>query len=600
MRIYTLFLELNNRLSMKKKIFLSYIFLILIPACLMMFFYYRKSADIIEKGVTNSILQALKQTEMNISYKLEVVENVSNMLTMNENLYTFLGRDELNTPMGQKIDDANELLKIIRAAQDNKYIYKIRLFMGSDRLYSGELNNLFPLDMIQKEDWYNGVIDNNGRIFWRNTRYERYINDEYVNVISCMRMLRHPDKYDELAGVLSVDLPEQFIYEIISKVDVTDKQNIYVTDKNGTIISCYDKGKLRSVFLQEHEVFTGKNSGEGIFKVGNGVNSDYIIYKTVEKNGWKVVAQVPVEEISKSNDTFSSVSGIIFIIVSLIIFMLALFLFAAFLTEGMNKRIKSLIHNMEMKGIKSIGEGRPDSEGDIYKLEENFNTLAGTVKRLTEESFQARLNEREAELKALQAQINPHFLYNTLDMINWMAVRRNAEDISEMIDSLAKYFRYSLNKGRDIVSISDEIELARAYLAIQKKRFGNVFTVSYTIDEEVGQYLIPKLILQPIIENALIHGIQEKSEGYGLIDIEAIKKDADIIITVSDNGAGITEEKLGGLLKTTGPNNYKSYGLFNINERIRLFSGNEDGIDIFSVYGEGTRVSVKLKAVKNS
>lgn len=599
MRINTAPFTLNRKLSMGKKILLSYIFLILIPACLLMLFYYKRSSVIIEREVTNSILQVLKQTEMNISYKLDGIENVSDMLCMNNVLYTYLGQDEVDTPMGQKIDEGIELLKILRAAQNSKDIYKIRLFMRSEKFYAGELNNLFPLDMIQKESWYNEVIDNNGRILWRNTQYERYISQESLHIISCMRMLRHPDKYDELVGILSVDVPEQNICDILSRIDVTDKQNIYVTDRAGVILSCNDKSKLGSNFLQEHQAFTGQSAGEGIFKIGSGSSSAYVIYTSVERNGWKIVAQIPVEEISKGNNAFNSISGVVMILISLLIFMLALFLFAAFLTEGMNKRIKSLIRSMEKEGIESIGEGQPVGEEDITLLEKNFDTMVRTVKRLTEESFQARLHEREAELKALQAQINPHFLYNTLDMINWMAVRRNAEDISEMIDSLAKYFRYSLNKGKDIVSISDEIELARVYLAIQKKRLGSVFSVSCTLAEEVGMYPIPKLILQPIIENALIHGIQEKSDGQGVITIEASKEDHDILLSISDNGVGMTEEKLESLLKAETRNHYKSYGLFNINERMKLFSGNEYGIRIFSAPGEGTTVQVRLKAVKN-
>lgn len=597
--IRAFFKKLNHNLSIKKKIALSYIFLILIPVCLMMGFYYTKTSSILEKGITNSVLQALKQTEINISYKFAVVENLSDVLFMNNDLHTYLSRDDENTSIGQKIDDSNELNKIITGGQSSKDIYRVRLFVDSKKLYSGELINFFPLDLINKEDWYKKVVENNGRTFWRNTSRESVTKNNYADVISCMRMLRHKDRYDQLVGVLAVDIQEKDIYGIISENNVTDRQNIFIMDSDGIIISHYDKSRIGTAFFDNSEVNGRFGSEEGIFKLGGNSDAAYIIYKGIAKTGWMIVSYIPVSEINKSNDVFNSVSGVIVIIISLIVFMLALFLFAAFLTEGMNKRIRSLVHTIEKEGIGSI-EGYAASEGDMNKLEKSFEVMVKTVKELAEESFIARLNVREAELKALQAQINPHFLYNTLDMINWMAIRRNAEDISETIDSLTRYFRYSLSKGKDIVSISDELELAKAYLSIQKKRFGDIFSVEFHVGKDVKQFKIPKLIIQPVIENAILHGIQERDDKNGLIKILAEKNRDDIIISVKDNGIGIKEEKLRDLLKDGMQSGNGSYGLYNINERIRLFCGDEYGIGITSTEGEGTTVIIRLRAISES
>jgi two-component system, sensor histidine kinase YesM len=597
MKLLKLFSILNRKLSMKKKIFLSYIFLILIPACLLMYFYYQNTSSIIEKGVTNSILQALKQTEINISYRLEAVENVSNILFMNKDFHTYLGQDDENSPIGQVIDNWKNMNRIIAGAQDNKDIFKIRVFVSSNKLYSGELDNFLPLSSIQNKEWYSGVIENNGRIFWRDTTLERYLHNEYMNVISCMRMMRNPEKYDDLAGILSVDIQESYIYEIISKIDITGRQNIFIVDGEGKIISCYDKDKLGSEFPNSLATVISADN-EGTFKVKNNNKEVYVIHKGIAKTDWKIVAQIPAEEIRKNNRTFSNISGIIMIISTLIVFMLALFLFAAFLTEGIHRRVRTLIYTMEKEGMESITDSYPSSDGDIYKLEKSFDTMIKTVKRLTEESLKAKLHEREAELKALQAQINPHFLYNTLDIVNWMAIRRGVEDIRIMVDSIAKYFRYSLSRGRDVVRICDEIELVEVYQDIQKKRFGDIFTVNFNVDDEAKQYHIPKLTLQPLVENAILHGILEKNDSGGKITIEAKKNGDDISIIISDNGIGIKSEIIEGLLKGDNLNGNNSYGLYNVNERIKLFSsGDKYGVFISSIEGEGTTVEVKLKAI---
>lgn len=582
----------NSHFNMKQKILFSYIFLILLPSCLMMYFYYKNTSGIIEKEVTNSILQSLNQTQINISYKLNTIETVSNMLFMKQDLYKILGRNDEQLSIAQEIDDSKEMRKIIEEAQNANDIQKIRMFISEKKLYSGQLDNFFPLNMIQNEDWYKKVVSSNGRIFWRTTCLEKYIGSDYQYVISCMRMLRHPDKYDKLMAILSIDMPEKTLYDIISEVKVTSRQNIFIIDNNGLIISHRDKNQLGKLYK-----YSNNNDGqEGVFKATDieDRNEVYIIYKSINQTNWKIVAEIPVSEINKSINVFSKVSGVIGIVALLILFMLALVLFAAFLAEGVDKRIRSMIHVMEAQGI-DRAEVYTSREGDIYQLEKSIDKMANTIKRLTEESFQAQLHERDARLKALQAQINPHFLYNTLDMINWMAIRKKATEISEMIDALAKYFRYSLSKGQDIVTIWDEIQLAQIYLLIQKKRLGDTFSVDMDIDDSVKQYKIPKLLLQPIIENAILHGIQERNDKEGKISIYVKMLKEEILIQVIDNGVGIDSEKLKLLLRAELQ---ESYGLYNINERIRLLFGDEYGVNIISEPGKGTEVSLKIKAVR--
>lgn len=229
-----------------------------------------------------------------------------------------------------------------------------------------------------------------------------------------------------------------------------------------------------------------------------------------------------------------------------------------------------------------------------------------------EETYRSKVQEREAQLRALQAQINPHFLYNTLDTINWIAIGHKAHDISQMIDGLARYFRLSLNKGKDVVTVTDELELAKVYLEIQQTRFPKSFEFAFELagkdesDEapKVGlileSCLIPKLTLQPIVENALLHGIRKAKGKTGKITIRAYIDGDDLLLSVSDDGIGMDPDFAQTLLTEPRPamrtdGSGSSYGLYNVNERIRLFSGEDYGLNIQSQLGEGTTITARFK-----
>lgn len=589
-----------KKLSITKKGILLYIFLILIPACALMYFYYLRTSSVLEKEVTNSTLQALNQAEINISYRLDNIRKISNTIFMNSKLHDFLSRD--NDDMIQQIEDAKELRNIVESAQSNADVFKVRLFVENSKILSGEDINFFSLDDIKKKDWYKDLANENGGIYWKSTYNERFLGQDDTNVISCARMLRNPRNYDEQIGALVIDVSEKYLYDILSGIELTHKESIYILDNEGKVVSYSDKSKIGTGIFNDNDLKLLQGTTEGIFEVGKGASRSFVIHKTLKTTGWKLVATMPVSEITGRSNVFNNVAGVVVIIITLIIFMLAVFLIFAFLAESMTKRIKQLVSIMRKDGIENLDESINIRDGDINVLEKSVDSMMQTVHNLMKESYQAKMHEREAQLKALQAQINPHFLYNTLDTINWMAIRINAEDISQMVDSLAKYFRLSLNKGRDIVTVADELSLAQVYLEIQKMRFVDSFTVEFDVEDEVKQYCMPKLVLQPIIENALLHGIQKKRDRKGSLKIEARKLDKDILLIVIDDGVGMEPEKaeslLSGNLQQSEPNSKgSSYGLYNVNERIKLFSGEGYGIRIITEKDKGTRVEIKLKGV---
>jgi two-component system sensor histidine kinase YesM len=235
------------------------------------------------------------------------------------------------------------------------------------------------------------------------------------------------------------------------------------------------------------------------------------------------------------------------------------------------------------------------STDEIGQLGNSFNNMIVEIRKLIGLVYEEQKSKRDAELRAMQAQIKPHFLYNTLDTIQWMAQERQADDIVVMILALTNLFRIGLSKGKETISVQEEIEHIQSYLFIQKARYESKMNYDIRVDPEAEREFVIKLTLQPLVENAIYHGIKAR-RGEGHIAVEANKAEGKLIICVTDNGAGIAPERLAQLQSRLagepGGEEPQGFGLFNVHERIRLVHGEPYGIRIFSTVGVGTKVEV--------
>ena len=228
---------------------------------------------------------------------------------------------------------------------------------------------------------------------------------------------------------------------------------------------------------------------------------------------------------------------------------------------------------------------------EIALLSKSFNKMSYKLNELVSEVYTVRLKQREAELKALQAQINPHFLYNTMDIIFWMCRMENAYESSELINALSKLFRLSLNSGSEFTTVKNEIDHLNCYILIQKKRFEDKITFNTNVTADVLECKVVKLIIQPLVENAIHHGI-EKKRGKGKIDITITRNCDDLIYTITDNGMGADEKEINKLLENVQEDN-RGFALKNVNDRIKLYFGESYGLEFSSMVGIGTTITVK-------
>lgn len=595
-----------RRFSIPRSWLIAYLLLIVLPAGIFLYGYYARSADILRSEVIRTMQQALKQAGSNLSYRLERIEDISDAAFMNANLHSYLSINSDDQSIGTQIKVIEDLRYLVETVQSNSDVFHVRVFVDKSKLYAEERINFFTLDSLMVRPWFHSIIDGNGGIVWTGVYEESYLGSSNETILSAARMLRDPDNYDKVSGVLMIDVRQDIVSNILSDLQFAPGTAVYLVAQDGSIVYHPDEALIGKAV--DPLLLDALNEGaEGTKSLLLNNEQSDVLYTTLAPTGWKLVAQGTESQLSPATQRQTKQSEWRSLIEYVALFLILPFVLLAIIVRGMNRRVNhviTVIRKEEKEGKEAIDglHELPAVNGDFHMLERSVDHLILRVRTLVEENYRAEIREREAQLSALQAQINPHFLYNTLDTINWIAIGKGATDISMMIDSLAKYFRLSLNKGNTIVSVTDELRLAEVYLEIQQSRFFGSFDFKVAAGDELKAYRMPKLILQPIVENALLHGIRKAKDRKGLIDITVELDQSDLVFVISDNGIGMDEEMSRSLLteERVSPGDHagngSSYGLFNVNERIKLHSGEGYGLSISSKLSAGTSVTVRMKA----
>ncbi len=415
----------------------------------------------------------------------------------------------------------------------------------------------------------------------------------YYWVISLSRIVELTSKGNNQRGVLLVDMNYSTIEQQFKKVNAnTSLGYTYLLGKNGEIIYHPKQELIYSGLLQENNL-EAMDYSDGSYQETFQGEKRVVIVKTIGYTGWKIVSVIP-------NTFFQmAVSGIQ--IFALFIIMLSVCILA-FINQFVSRQIAKPIKNLE-DSVREIESGNLDiqiNEGgsyEIQKLGRTIKSMVSQMRELMDDIVKEQEQKRKMELGALQSQINPHFLYNTLDTIVWMIETERYEEAITIVTQLASLFRISLSKGKTIISVKDEISHAQNYMNIQKIRYKNKFEVKYDIDEEVCKYATVKLIIQPLLENAIYYGM-EFMDGEGIITLRAYMEDR-VYIEVADNGLGIPKENVEQLLVENNQVHKRGsgVGIINVHQRIQLRFGEEYGLEIESEPDEGTCARICLPKI---
>ena len=471
---------------------------------------------------------------------------------------------------------------------------------------SGELVSATPLATLkksvapQRQDWFAAAVDRIENLHFSTHHVQNLFEDpdyRYRWVVSLSRQVELTRAGSIEGGVLLVDMSFSGIEQICKDVELASSDGyLYLIDGDGEIIY-HPRQQLIYAGLLEENNRTAAGYEDGSHAETFGGAKRQVTVKTVGYTGWKLVGVVPADNIW---DNYGQ----------LLLFFLFVVLFSIFLLVFVNlhlsERISVPIKTLE-RAVKELEAGREEVDIDVsgpYEIERlghSIRSMVSTMRHLMDDIIEQEAQKRRSELDVLQSQINPHFLYNTLDSVVWMTENGRTDEAILMVTSLARFFRISLSRGSNIIPIADELEHARHYLTIQKMRYKNKFSAVIAAEDGVeGLYTI-KLIVQPILENAIYHGMAY-ADGDGEITVRARRDGEDVVIEVADNGPGMPEETVERLLDQSyaaAPGTKGSgIGLRNVHQRIRLTFGEEYGLAIHSEPDAGTTVCIRLPVLE--
>lgn len=388
------------------------------------------------------------------------------------------------------------------------------------------------------------------------------------------------------AAKIAIDVQFSRIADYIDEVGIGQHGYCFIMDADGNII----------YHPQQQLIYAGlKTENSELLNLPDGSHiSDGVIYtiKTLDNSNWKIIGVTFLDETVNSRvNTMIIVSVLIFLLVVLLSFLSGR-LFSRLFTKPV-KKLSSAMRAFEDNAAGFVYEPVLGAI-EVNSLSDSFEHLVKRIQQLMEEVKNEETTLRKTELKALQAQINPHFLYNTLDSISWMCEEGKNEEAVTMVNSLAKLFRISISRGQEIIPIDKEVQHAECYLQIQKYRYTNQFDYELDIQESCKDYLCNKITLQPMIENALYHGLNMIDEGHIIIRI--FEDGGDVIMEVEDNGVGMTQEQIDNLF-VSDITDKRGIGVKNVNDRIKIYFGERYGITIKSELDVGTVVSIRIPKI---
>lgn len=598
-----------RRIRIKQRLLVMFILLSILPLIIIGLVSIQLSTKAIEENISNYSIQLLTQVAHNITNETKKLEDLSMEFMVSYEMRVF----------DDSIREKNEFNRL-NALKQMETFFENKLSgyedIASIAFYPYEYDILAKTEVLinrsnnDKKSIFEGIINTNGSPVWIymknrendfgvDTTYE-FSGHDSLRVQTPVLFRKISSMYDaKVLGVVHIAPKKEVLQKICSNVDIGKEGKVLLLDSGNKVISAQHPQLLDNVIYDEiDKKLKVQSNNNGYFFADLSGTRMLVCYSVLEETGWKVLSMIPFENLTKRINQIT-----IFVIMLMAICILVALLISYMVTRSVCLPINRINETAEF-----LGKGDFSKKLDIkYKDEmtsfsREFNKMSDDMQNLISEVYLTKIQKVDSDFKALQAQINPHFLYNTLESINSLALIKKEWEISEMIRGLASVFRYSIKKDENSITLKDELEHVRLYILLQALRYEDKIKIEFKIDEDLLHVGVIKFLLQPLVENAIIHGI-EKMNRKGLIQIEAYRNEDQLIIVVSDNGKGMDADKLGEFNKRLesikrGTDELRqgsdSIGLINIHSRIRLYFGEKYGLSIESAIDIGTSIFINL------
>lgn len=548
---------------------------------------YREKTDY---SMEQSVSQAISFTE---SY-LRNMTYLANMVEDNGVIQNTLSADGFGEerPYMEQWLEYYELNKEFNSYEISNLIYRFCLYVPDEVMYAG---NQYYFDGVSRLKERSDYVDlryalNTGEDYVAISRERDGVDQQDTSQMVTLyhRIASKKEKEEEL-GICSISVSAKYFQDIMKNANITSEGLVYLMSENGRMITSSNSSILQK--MQKKGILL--NYGAELFmeKKKEGQKEYYITRQNVDGASWQMILIIPESEY-EDQYRFLWLSAALMLGSMIAVIVLMSYLLSGYYVG----RLKKL--NAEMTGLESgnLNANLPitTEEDEIEEIYHNFNGMVQEVQRLMQEYYQLGKEVKMAEVRALQAQINPHFLYNTLDLINWISMDYGAEEIGTLTWNLARFYRLSLNHGKSLISIGEEVEHVEVYVNIENYHFDNAISLEVDVPEELKSYACLNIILQPFVENAIVHGIAEKPDIESCeIRIRARREEQDIIFSVQDDGPGVDVEQMQKETQQDIRTAQHGYGVRNINFRLKLCFGEKYGVTYLESE-KGTHVEIKI------
>lgn len=583
-----------QKLSMHKRMMLYFSVPLILVQILLCFLcypqvvrHYREKTDY---SMEQSVSQAISFTE---SY-LRNMTYLANMVEDNGVIQNTLSADGFGEerPYMEQWLEYYELNKEFNSYEISNSVYRFCLYVPDEVMYAG---NQYYFDGVSRLKERSDYVDlryalNRGEDYVAISRERDGVDQQDTSQMVTLyhRIASKKEKEEEL-GICSISVSAKYFQDIMKNANITSEGLVYLMSENGRMITSSNSSILQK--MQKKGILL--NYGAELFmeKRKEGQKEYYITRQNVDGASWQMILIIPENEY-EDQYRFLWLSAALMLGSMIAVIVLMSYLLSGYYVG----RLKKL--NVEMTGLESrnLNANLPitTEEDEIEEIYHNFNGMVQEVQRLMQEHYQLGKEVKMAEVRALQAQINPHFLYNTLDLINWISMDYGAEEIGTLTWNLARFYRLSLNHGKSLISIGEEVEHVEVYVNIENYHFDNAISLEVDVPEELKSYACLNIILQPFVENAIVHGIAEKPDIESCeIRICARREEQDIVFSVQDDGPGVDVKEMQKETQQDIRTAQHGYGVRNINFRLKLCFGEKYGVTYLESE-KGTHVEIKI------